>query len=192
MLNETFLWFSTTVQHLDIYSYTLSKDHIFTLRRLRISAKSSTSSEGTRIDARRALALAAAAGICPGRYMTLWLRLAALRILCLSMAALTSENRRWANCSWVGGAKSSEFLGEDLGIGLLMTGGFTEGLRTLLERGDLVKAKSEAGKTSFSLAESWLSRRSRTRCSIVEAPGFGLTKTCNRISHTWQLTLIKI
>ena len=50
--------------------------------------------------------------------------------------------------------KSSEFLGEDLGIGLLMTGGFTEGLRTLLERGDLVKAKSEAGKTSFSLAES--------------------------------------
>ena len=129
--------FHTLYQHLDIYSYTLSKDHIFTLRRLRISAKSSTSSEGTRIDARRALALAAAAGICPGRYMTLWLRLAALRILCLSMAALTSENRRWANCSWVGGAKSSEFLGEDLGIGLLMTGGFTEGLRTLLERGDL-------------------------------------------------------
>lgn len=180
------LWVNT----LDVYSYTLSKDHIFTLRRRRISWRSSTSSEGTLIEARRALAPAvtpaAEPGICPGRYMTLWLLLAALRMLCLSMAALTSENLRWANCSWVGGAKSSEFLGEDLGIGLLMTGGFKEGLRTLLERGDLVKARSEAtGKTSFSLAESWLSRRSRTRCSIVEAatPGFGLTKTCNRISH---------
>ena len=55
----------------------------------------------------------------------------------------------------MGGAKSREFLGESLlGIGLLMTGGFREGRLTLLERGDLVKAKSEAGKTSFSLAES--------------------------------------
>ena len=136
------------------------------------------------MDARRALALPLALGIWPGRYMTLWLLLAALRMLCLSMAALTSENLRWANCSWVGGAKSREFLGESLlGIGLLMTGGFREGRLTLLERGDLVKGRS--GKTSFSLAESWLSLLSRTRCSIVA--GFGLTKTWRK-TRPWHLS----
>ena len=100
------------------------------------------------------------------------------------MAALTSENLRWANCSWVGGAKSREFLGESLlGIGLLMTGGFREGRLTLLERGDLVKGRS--GKTSFSLAESWLSLLSRSRCSIVAE--FGLTKTWRK-TRPWHLS----
>ena len=42
----------------------------------------------------------------------LWDLLAAFLILCLSIAALTSENRLWANCSWVGGAKSTEFWGD--------------------------------------------------------------------------------
>ena len=93
------------------------------------------------------------------------------------MAASTCENRLWANCSWVGGAKSNEFLGEWVGMGLLMTGGLSEGRRTLLERGDLVRFRS--GKTSFS-AESWLNLRSRTKCSI--AAGFGLTSTWN-----WKL-----
>ena len=75
----------------------------------------------------------------------------------------------------MGGANRSEFLGECVGMGLLMTGGLSEGRRTLLERGDLVRFRS--GKTSFSAFESWLSLRSRTKCSM--AAGFGLTSTYN-------------
>ena len=57
-------------------------------------------------------------------YMTLCDRLAALLELCRSIAALTSENRRWANCDSVGGASSNAFFG-DIGwptdIGMLTT-----------------------------------------------------------------------
>ena len=117
--------------------------------------------------------------------------LACFLILCLSMAALTSENLLWANCSWVGGAKSTEFWGETVefwGMGTLTTTGFI--ISDLRRPSDLLGLEPEAEKSFLLSVLIWLNLLSRTRCSMVEA-GFWLTKTYKRYQYFFFLQYMK-